>query len=345
MMIRKLLVLGAGFSRPIGIPTMPHCYEELKKIAFETHEWNFNEGPVHESVVAESILKRWFNTGLDIEGFGERLLQNSNTVPGRRLLAQFSAVLIRGFELAMQHRGSDEIRRLWNSFYLPFVQAVIATGHTAFVTFNYDLLLDQALLQQGYCPDYCLTSNVRHVNESDNVGTPIKLLRPNGSMNWFVCDDEACDVLTVKWQRDGRSTEKYPGNWGTGPERHRHHLPQPDVETLLRFLIVPPGMKTRLPQPHVETVYAEVERLAETVESIFFIGWSAPDTDQQWAARVFRTRGAEVFVINRDDRAELLRRYAAVLHPECKVRLYTGDSGDVRSYNQADCEWGKRLLS
>jgi len=146
-------------------------------------------------------------------------------------------------------------------------------------------------------------------------------------------------------QRDGRSTEKYPGNWGTGPERHRHHLPQPDVETLLRFLIVPPGMKTRLPQPHVETVYAEVERLAETVESIFFIGWSAPDTDQQWAARVFRTRGAEVFVINRDDRAELLRRYAAVLHPECKVRLYTGDSGDVRSYNQADCEWGKRLLS
>ena len=104
-------------------------------------------------------------------------------------------------------------------------------------------------------------------------------------------------------------------------------------------------MKTRLPQPHVETVYAEVERLAETVESIFFIGWSAPDTDQQWAARVFRTRGAEVFVINRDDRAELLRRYAAVLHPECKVRLYTGDSGDVRSYNQADCEWGKRLLS
>jgi hypothetical protein len=162
-------------------------------------------------------------------------------------------------------------------------------------------------------------------------------------MNWFVCDDTMCNALTVKWQRDGSDTEKYPGNWGTGPEKHKHHLPNPDADTLLRFLIVPPGMKQRLPHPCVKTVYKELDQLTETVESIFFIGWSAPETDQEWTGKMFQKRRVKAFIINRDTDDKLLERYRAVLHPHCKVTRYSGASGDVSCYKQS--EWWPRLVN
>jgi hypothetical protein len=324
---------------------MPQALETFRKVRFGGHLWDFGYGLISDTDAAQVILSHWgAHGGGDIEQYGEALITGSAQGAEPWYPVAFSAVMIRGFELAMQQNvGEPAMCQLWRELYRPFAREVGSHADILLSSVNYDLLVDQALLHEGLCPDYGLDPTyVKEINAHHKAGNLIPYLKPNGSMNWFVCTQDRCRILTLKWERG--ATTDCPSNWGTGRERHCDHLPDPTKETILRFLLVPPGLKVTAHRPsQLRTVYERFEVAVRTAKDIFFLGWSAPDTDKEWASSVFSSCSARYVVINRDDQDSLKDRYHAVLPTGSKIEWFLGETkGDISGYQTS--EWRSRLL-
>lgn len=324
---------------------MPQALETFRGVRFGGHLWDFGYGPITDTDAAQVILSHWRTHGGDIEQYGEALITGSAAGAAPWYPVAFSAVMIRGFELAMQQNvGEPEMRRLWRKLYRPFAREVGSHDDILLSSVNYGLLVDQALFHEGLCPDYWLEStDVKEINAHHKAGKLTPYLKPNGSMNWFVCTQGGCRTLTLKWERG--ATTDCPSNWGTGRESHCDHLPDPTKETVLRFLLVPPGLKVAASRPsQLRPVYERFEAAVRTAKEVFFLGWSAPDTDKEWASSVFSRCGARYVVINRDDQDSLKDRYRDVLlADDSRIEWFLGETrGDISGYQTS--EWRSRLL-
>jgi len=218
---------------------------------------------------------------------------------------------------------------VWEKFYLRFAREVTDAGDVRVVTLNYDLLLDQALIQQRILPEYHLHPNrVREVNaqcERHKPSGPAKLtlLKPHGSFNWFVCRNQACRLISLKWEYGPWNGvfRARPGNWPTGRETHHRCEHQLTGEEALQFLLLLPRKEKQQERSFLPEVWQAVESAAAEAEQVFFLGWSAPLSDEHMG-EIFRSclrPGARVWVVNLDIGPDIQQRYDALL-PSCVAR-------------------------
>lgn len=142
-----------------------------------------------------------------------------------------------------------------------------ASRANTFITFNYDLLLDDALRTVGLAPDYCLPKG-RVLNEDGESHERCQLvLKLHGSTNWGICGSCRKRVVVL--------TEKVtvsPAEFRARecPDCHRSEF-QP--------MLIPPSWDKSEYRELMTTVWARAVEELKLASRICVIGYSMPETD------------------------------------------------------------------
>jgi hypothetical protein len=187
----RLIILGAGFSKPAGLPLATELFNEVRKRVKLLHGsdnavesdldyyLNYLRKTENFSGSAEDIDVEKFLSFLDIEHYLE--LQGSNTWSTEGNVTQLLIRHAIGYIiLDRMPKKSQELYKLFASKLNPLDWVI---------TFNYDTLLEQALDAIGtpyrlFPRRYTeIVNNTMGIVESQ--GSEIEILKMHGSIDWF----------------------------------------------------------------------------------------------------------------------------------------------------------------
>jgi len=293
---RKLVILGAGFDAPVGIPTMAGFFQKAwefvgrelmgDNLGFES----FPDEDIEHFMRVRHSWQTWRSkpetvSAINLEEFAIFVEEHQ---PDR--MSDLRYVITRTFELArrvwvLRHEhcpGHPD----WEPVYRAFARDVLARrNEVAVLSFNYSPIFEQALRQEGGRPEYRL----QHVCANDDITTDgcptVEVIKPHGSMSWFVPVDTDPVVIYV---RTPGNVEMQNAPW-SGPANWESGWPQVGGDKRMA-LILPPSRKAgqkperlngRLGAERrlLEPVWEHLKRILPGIESCFIAGWSAPMTD------------------------------------------------------------------
>lgn len=140
----------------------------------------------------------------------------------------------------------------------------------AFISLNYDILLDNAIIRQG--GDFDLDYGVEFTNyerEGDwhcpDSQRSIRLLKLYGSLNWLYCPTCITLTLTPEDKRVASLVEN-PLNCAACASR-------------MTPIIVPPTYLKAVGNIFLQNIWHQTEKLLLTAERIVFCGYSLPEAD------------------------------------------------------------------
>ncbi len=133
------------------------------------------------------------------------------------------------------------------------------------ITFNYDLVLDNALREVRVNPDYGLEEPAVEAAQED--GTQISLLKLHGSTNWAICP--SCKKVIVL--QDAKFTND-PRAFRTRPCSRCERVG-------LRLLLVPPSWDKSEYRETMRPVWKRAIDALKSAKRICIIGYSMPETD------------------------------------------------------------------
>lgn len=143
-------------------------------------------------------------------------------------------------------------------------QDKLPSRSSAVITFNYDLVLDDALVRIGAKPDYRLVD--AKSEEPAQGSTSVPLLKLHGSTNWAICG--RCDRVHVL------------GEKATADPREFRSTPCDECgETGLRLLLVPPSWDKSEYSKVMQPVWKSAIEELKAATRICVIGYSMPETD------------------------------------------------------------------
>lgn len=304
MSLRKLLILGAGFGVPAGLPTM-RCF-------FPT-VWNLMGyatglgGHKRDIPAFQALLPVWKDwcckpetkNPLDLEEFS--LFVDKCR---RDLVPDLRYVIARTFDLSKDKMVGYQDTPVWKTIYLAFAKQVLQCQRQITVlSLNYSLLLDQSLLQVGAKPLYYLPKIVP-LNDDRKCREPVNVLKPHGSINWLVPKKDRGDDVVVDYHA-GPADGRCAGNWQTSEEICH---PKDNSRQLMPFVVPPRETGKRCFNAEEDQALRHVRNylkdLLSEVEMCFIIGWSAPETDKNDIIPILRDglkRCKSVYVLNYSD--------------------------------------------
>ena len=135
------------------------------------------------------------------------------------------------------------------------------------ITFNYDLVLDDALKEIGAGPAYGLPNAMIDEPETATTNTPsVLVLKLHGSTNWAICP--RCKKIYVL----GRKLTENPASF-------RARNCDSCLDEKLRLLLVPPSWdKSEYSEP-LQPVWRQAVEALKRATRICVIGYSMPETD------------------------------------------------------------------
>jgi len=146
-----------------------------------------------------------------------------------------------------------------------------------FVTTNYDILIDNALVKLIDAPyhlglDYGI--DFRNFLSQDDWQRPginsIKLFKLHGSLNWLYCP--TCNNVTL--------TPKEKGVIRLLPNMYGHEKKNcPHCESLYVPMIIPPSFFKNMNNVFLNIIWNKIEQELRNIQHIIFCGYSFPDAD------------------------------------------------------------------
>ena len=275
-----MIVLGAGFSVVAGHPVMADFATVVTTLATDPHTPLREDERERFRRVLEyrSSLQRLYGfLYLDLDNvehlFGLLDMESSLSpgVSGALPREDLIFVLVKTLELtyriapelneklAQYKRGGSlqairEIRRTESRHpsrsYYEFVQAL--RPHDIILTFNYDTVLEDALLAAGIGPHY-----VTGEPAWSGISRTQSVLKLHGSVNFI--ESKNGDVSVVDFELLEKTTDRY------------YEQGQP--------LLVPPTWNKTSPSPLIQQIWTEASRALERASRLVFIGYSLPETD------------------------------------------------------------------
>lgn len=132
---------------------------------------------------------------------------------------------------------------------------------TVFVSLNYDILIDNALLEKNLKPDY----NISFTRGYPKKGRKIPLFKLHGSLNWLYCP-RCVEVEYTKMTKGAAgllSNDKKCANCG---------------QTMVPMLI-PPTFLKQLKNPYLQQIWQRADTVLRNCRRIIFCGYSLPEAD------------------------------------------------------------------
>ena len=191
-----------------------------------------------------------------------------------------------------------------------------------FISFNYDILLDQALMElvedDIYCDygvnfantskDFYLNSFQKWVPSGEKK---VLILKPHGSLNWMQCP--SCDALAISGNSKGQIFK-------TGLIHTIEHCPKD--HSPMQFIIEPPSYFKKYENYYLQLIWKQFSEVLTEAERVIFIGYSMPDADIMMKYTIkracFGQKKQFIVVtprINDNDYTALKNRYERLLGP------------------------------
>lgn len=316
MAIGDVIILGAGASKSEGAPLQKELFKSFFDYLATNHHWNREEFAEEVKTIKEFFVEFW---GIDIEN---RTLRNEDFPTFEECLGVLDIAASKGQSLKGYEK--QRLRRTRNA--LIFLIAKIldeklrrrgkhhralierlrtqeSLKQTAFVSLNYDILIDNALIVQydDYHLDYCVEF-MNYERAYDFVrpdpNKAINLLKVHGSLNWLYCP-----TCTQVDRKPKKATDSF----------YKPELCQ-KCATPMEPVIIPPSFFKEMSNPFIQQILVKADRVMRTAERVFICGYSFPDADLHVKyllkrAELYNGRTPEIWIVNPNGSDEFKDRY------------------------------------
>lgn len=337
--IEDIIFLGAGASAADGAPTQKNLLKTFIELFHDKINMNNDQedrlAPRREEKAIYKRLKTYFLDffGVDIScttttdsyyptfeeclGFLELAINRDESFKGYQLrdLHQLKNDLI--FLISITLKKSLEVPNLYHRKLVKRLDNEDILYRTAFITTNYDLLIDNALLnhlidafqEEGY--QKRLDYNINFINwEKADYDHSIPLFKLHGSLNWLHCP--SCNTLYVTPFRKRAATLAI--------------LPIPcqTCSTLLSSIIIPPSYFKVMSNFFLLNLWHNAKLILRDTKRIIFCGYSFPDADLHVKYLLKRAEvnyglKIEVYIINRTHKEDEKNRYSRFFRENDRV--------------------------
>lgn len=278
---RTIIVLGAGASAADGAPIQ----SELFRGFFESCQ---EQGPYGSTNEMKRELSTYFKRmwGIDVDhgNLSAARFPTFEESLGLLELAESKGEFFRGFGgLSQNATRGRELRthlisliavylerklRIGGNYHRVLVDQLRKQGcleQTAFISLNYDILIDNSLISQGATGiDYAVTFN-NHNNPQRPKAIP--LLKLHGSLNWLYCP--TCNAL------DHYPGEKIAAQLTDQPHRGIcDRCQEPRVP-----IIIPPTFFKVMSNVYLQLIWKRAEEELKRASRLIFCGYSFSDAD------------------------------------------------------------------
>ena len=208
-----------------------------------------------------------------------------------------------------------------------------ATRATAFITFNYDLVLDRALQRLQIQPDYQLTASSPQTSGLPQSGPTCPVLKLHGSANWGVCGKCGKRVLVL------------PDKFTDSPRDFRFQECDRCHKQSFQPLLIPPSWDKSDYHLMMRPVWTKAFAELKVATRICIIGYSMPQSDMFFkyllTLALSQNHGLSRLIVidhNANTHTSSLReRYDQLLDPVFHKRRFTfNDDGFEMFFGSGD---------
>jgi hypothetical protein len=278
MAIEEVIFLGAGASAVEGAPIQSRLFRDY-------FEGTLRTDPI--SVILGQFFKDFFgidtSSGLhdtafptfeEILGILELALNRYESFKDYPLIPQDPKVQnTREAVIFLIARVLKEKLRNEGAIHKDLISRLVIEGklkETAFVSLNYDILLDNALTEVHDVIDLDYGVEFTNFAKKDDWHKPrrnraTKLFKLHGSLNWLYCP--TCISLTIT------PKDKSVSTIADTP------MPCKTCGTNMIPIIIPPTFFKIMSNHFLQQIWREAEKVLLTAERIVFCGYSFPDAD------------------------------------------------------------------
>ena len=320
---QDIIILGAGASRTDGAPLQSELMSDFFN-AFITPQYVENARSDHQK------LKNFFSSVFGVfdpkYNFKSAQFPTFEEALGIIDIAINRQETLKGFRNKTHDRELFELREKFIFMIAKTIKNKLQSGHenhatllkrlmrerslknTHFISLNYDLLIDNAIidLYPKYHLDYGIdfTNFNEEIADDDSWKQPesnkaINLLKIHGSLNWEYCSTCVAITLTPKEKRVAQMAETSYQCGTCGGNK----VP----------IVIPPTFFKIMSNYYISQIWHQCELMLRQADRLFFCGYSFPDADIHFKYMLKRTElhkgdTPEVYIVNDHDGKEQYRR-------------------------------------
>ena len=329
MSIKTVFIFGAGASKADGLPTQA----ELLKKYFESNPSDDYSGLLKEYFEKFFGISDTRFSGVKWPTFEEALAMVEIALDKEQsFVPNYNAEKLKkirdGLIISMG-RAIENCQISTDTFHNKFINKLFWKGRGrrhyhkqeySFVSFNYDILLDKALMELIADGIYCdygvdfINTNARFSSGTFHKWTRpgnkrVLVLKAHGSLNWMQCP--SCDALAISGDSKGQIFK-------TGLIHTIEHCPKDNSQ--MQFIVEPPSYFKKYKNYYLQLIWKRFAEVLGDADRIIFIGYSMPDADVMVKYTIKRAciEGRKQFVVvnprmNADEYSALKNRYERVL--------------------------------
>lgn len=286
-----VFIVGAGASVGAGVPVMARFIEVMYDL-FGSKDDHSGEYSTVFAAMSE-LRKVYANSFVDLNNLESVLsafdmaqhvqsLGSFSKVDVAELYYKFVSMIVKTIELRTIFERSATNRLISEGSYLELVGQVIdgwedKNRHADFITFNYDIALDSALIHTRRYRK--AQQNLPNYGFGEQSDLPM-LMKLHGSINWSASDDriEPYSFLPDDFIRSGqRNSLTYrTTREGNSYVKRVSFSTRTDMSSIL---IVPPSYSKMYVNADLRSVWINAARSISRADVIVFIGYSVPLSD------------------------------------------------------------------
>lgn len=316
-MKRAVFVFGAGASASAGLPTQAQLLRDYfrpgmtSSDSFHSQLASFFRDFFHIDV-QDLDNATSFPTFEEALGVLELAIEKEETFGPNYSLPKMREIrdaLIYSMGIAIERKSVFP-----PTTYHKFIHKLFHRGHFiedeyAFINFNYDVLLDDALMDLMHGnTKIVINYDTRFANEEKEgqrgvfqewlppSGKTIRYLKPHGSFNWMHCP--TCNSIYILGNKKSQV-------FRTGYIHAKESCVKDS--TPLNCVIEPPSFFKKYKNAHLQHIWDTMIHLLSRADIIIFIGYSLPDADM-WTKYVLKracfNKNKHLIVVNESDQEE-----------------------------------------
>lgn len=337
--MKTVFILGAGASKPAGLPIMSDFLERARHIQRNNrgsseiesfnHVFQAIDGKarsLHSKILLEKRenIETWFgliDMGLMIGKFGKQTREEIE-----RLREDFITMISKTIELSGKF-SPNALPSPYGEFAQVLLDKTFSGLEFSFITFNYDVLLEFSLAGAGIKYNYCL-------NNSDNQQKSFAFIKLHGSINWGICP-ECHEIIPIAPQITSKNTGKdqYRILQSGSILNTKNHCGKP--LNPIPFLVPPTWNKANINQNKILNLWEKAAIALSQAEKIIVIGYSMPETDIFFKYLIALGLDSDshihrFYLIDPDP--EVGQRFQKLMGPA--LPILTGDQGRFRHHQE-----------
>lgn len=313
--VQTVIFLGAGASASEGAPIQSTIFREYftryrdKSIYAASHEWDrelatfFHQffGIDIDHDVLHGVIFPTFEEILGVLEIAESQEESFRDWPGAHIIKEGTSRIRHIHDLLVFLIGETlhETLRMPKDIHRMLIREIDRLGDledTAFVSFNYDILIDNAMLE--HLGDGNTDYGTDFVNQNrprlDPHSKAVPLFKLHGSLNWLSCPTcrnlhitpHEKGVMRIKWEPEQTVCEQ------CGTPRSP--------------IVIPPTFFKVMANLALRQIWNVAEQACMTAKRLVFCGYSFPDADVHVRYLLKRSelngqRTPEVFIVNHHD--------------------------------------------